>query len=307
MGIYDREYYRREGPSFLGTISERGKVCKALILINLVCFVVQLLTAGRGPENTTFGWFTDLFELNADSVLHGQVWRLLTYAFLHDPNSLLHIVFNMLFLWWFGTELEDHYGPREFLGIYLISALTGGLAFFAAHFAEMEGLRCIGASGAVTGIMVLYAFHYPTRLILLFFLIPVPVWLLVILNVGWDAWTFLHQPVGMRTTAVTVHLGGALFAFVYYKRHWRLLSIWSSLRSWQQQLFRPRLRVYREEHHREPVHVAAPPHSADVDEQLEAKLDEILQKVARSGQDSLSDSERQILMRASEIYKRRRT
>jgi hypothetical protein len=130
----------------------------------------------------------------------------------------------------------------------------------------------------------------------------------VVLYVGWDLWSFLHQPQVLRTTAVTVHLGGALFAFAYYKLQWRLLGIWSALRSWQRQLFRPRLRVYREER-REPVSVAAPPpaHTGDVDEQLEAKLDAILEKVARSGRDSLSDSERQILMRASEIYKRRRT
>jgi membrane associated rhomboid family serine protease len=302
MGIYDREYYRREGPSFLGSISEHGKICKTLIVITVACFIAQFLTGGEQ------GWFTKLFELDADRVLEGQVWRLLTYAFLHASHDLLHIVFNMLLLWWFGTALEDRYGPREFLWIYLCSAVVGGLAFFAAHFAGVEGALCIGASGAVTGVMVLYACHFPTQTVLLFFILPLPVWLLVVLYVGWDLWSFLHQPQVLRTTAVTVHLGGALFAFAYYKLQWRLLGIWSALRSWQRQLFRPRLRVYREER-REPVSVAAPPpaHTGDVDEQLEAKLDAILEKVARSGRDSLSDSERQILMRASEIYKRRRT
>jgi membrane associated rhomboid family serine protease len=306
MGIYDREYYRREGPSFLGSISEHGKVCKALILINVACFVVQLLTEPRGSEQG-LGSFTSWFDLNAELVLQGQVWRLLTYAFLHDPGGgglPWHIIFNMLCLWWFGTDVEDHYGPREFLWIYLVSALLGGVAFVLAHLAGMEGNLCIGASGAVTAIMVLCACHNPTRMIIVF-IIPVPIWLFVVLSVGWDAWRFLQHDPGTRT-AVTVHLGGALFAFVYYKRNWRVLSGWSSFRTWQRQLFRPRLRVYREEP-REPVHVAAPPTGREVDEQLEAKLDAVLEKVARFGQSSLNDSERQILMRASEVYKRRRT
>ena len=70
-------------------------------------------------------------------------------------------------------------------------------------------------------------------------------------------------------------------------------------------MFRPRLHVYRDEP-RQPVPVAAPP-SGDVDEQLEAKLDAVLEKVARTGKDSLTDNEKQILMRASEIYKKRRS
>src|SRR5208337_1717560 len=99
MGIYDREYYRREGPSFLDSFTNRGKVCKWLIIINISAFVLQLLT--RQKEIGLGGWwwksaFTDAFILNVDAVLHGQVWRLLTYAFLHDPNSIWHIVFNML-------------------------------------------------------------------------------------------------------------------------------------------------------------------------------------------------------------------
>src|SRR5712692_6678708 len=104
MGIYDRDYYRREGPSFL----DRGQVCKWLIGINVVCFIIQLVT--QRPDGIVViepGLFTNVFVLNVDKVLNGQVWRLLTYAFLHEPNIWQHIVFNMLFLWWFGSDVED--------------------------------------------------------------------------------------------------------------------------------------------------------------------------------------------------------
>src|SRR5262245_21570323 len=112
MGIYDRDYYRRDGPSFLGAITRHGMVCKWLILLNGICFVVQLLTRFRPIDSLNLwvpGPFTEALWLDVPKVLDGQVWRLLTYAFLHDTGGILHILFNMLFLWWFGSDVEDLY------------------------------------------------------------------------------------------------------------------------------------------------------------------------------------------------------
>ena len=85
MGIYDREYYRREGPSFLDSFAVQGQVCKWLLIVNIVAFVVQLLT--RTKHLDVFGhpvWlpgpFTDTLLLNTRAVLEGQVWRLLTWT-----------------------------------------------------------------------------------------------------------------------------------------------------------------------------------------------------------------------------------
>src|SRR5262249_50253653 len=114
---------------------------------------------------------------------------------------------------------------------------------------------------------------------------------------------------GVQTgSAVVVHLAGAAFGFLYYKNQWRVLNLLPNFRGWQRERARPKLRVYREEEAAAPVPVAAPSSGpADVDEQLEAKLDAVLEKVARFGQASLTDTERQILFRASEVYKRRRS
>ena len=118
-----------------------------------------------------------------------------------------------------------------------------------------------------------------------------------------DTYLFLG---GIKTgTAVTVHLAGAAFALAYYKGHWRVVNGVSWLQGLRRQVTRPRLRVYREGSP-EAVAVTTPPVS-QADEQLEAKLDAVLEKVARSGQASLTENEKQILFRASEIYKRRRT
>jgi membrane associated rhomboid family serine protease len=298
MGIYDREYYRRDGSGFLASFADRGQVCKWLILANIAVFILQVMSDR----------VTDLLLLDVNQVAHGQVWRLLTYAFLHQPPPGFpwHILINMLFLWWFGKEIEDLYGSREFLCFYLIAALLGGLAFTAWGLTAQTGLggqQCLGASGAVTAVMVLYALHFPHRVIYIWFVLPVPIWAFVVFQVAQDAFIFasgLHT-----TTAVTVHLAGAAFGYFYHKRHWRLANWWPNWSAWRR-ASRSRLRVYREDDAQTPVTVAAPP-AGDVDEHLEAKVDAVLEKVARYGQASLTDSERQILVRASEVYKRRRT
>jgi membrane associated rhomboid family serine protease len=312
MGIYDRDYYRREGHSIFGSFSDRGVICKWLIVINIVVFVLQLLTRPRaidpndaimGQEH--FGFVTDLLILDVPRVLHGEVWRLLTYAFLHDPDWVWHIVLNMLCLWWFGTDMEDLYGPREFLAFYLVSAFLGGIAYVLANVVGLSsGVLCLGASGAIMAVLVLCAFHYPTRIVYLMWLIPVQLWLLAIIVVVIDAFVFLSGQASM--TATSVHLAGAGFGFLYYKRQWRLFDLWETVASWWQRRRRPRLRVYPDDEPITPVAVPGPS-ARDVDEHLEAKVDAVLEKVSRHGQDSLTDSEREILFRASEVYKKKRT
>jgi membrane associated rhomboid family serine protease len=252
------------------------------------------------------GWFTESFDLNPVAVLHGQVWRLLTHAFLHDPSSIMHILFNMLFLWWFGSDVEDLYGPREFLAFYLTSAVFAGVIYVvSAHFWMRDATAALGASGAVMAVMVLCACHYPHRTILLFFFLPVSIWLLLIFYLAQDAYVFLMKQ--QNGTAVAAHLGGALFGWVYYQQNWRLTNLrLPQLRGWRRQLFRPRLRVYREEEVRTPVRVPAATAPVE-DEQLEAKMDAILEKISRVGKDNLTDSEKELLLRASEVFRRRRT
>src|SRR5436309_3138418 len=130
MGIQDRDYYRRGGPSFLGSLAESGLICKWLIAINVVVFLLQMATLRTG--GSLYGPFTQALDLDVSKVLHGEVWRLLTHAFLHDPLNFWHIFWNMLFLWWFGHKIEDIYGQREFLSFYLVAAIVSGLAFVAA-------------------------------------------------------------------------------------------------------------------------------------------------------------------------------
>jgi len=294
MGIYDRDYYRKDGSSFLETIIPDGRVCRWLIGLNVGVFVLQLLFSPTVQQ-----WL----QLDSEAVSRGQVWRLLTYAFVHDQRDVLHIVFNMLFLWWFGTDVEMIYGSREFLAYYLVAALLGGGAFQAWAMTQGTPAYCVGASGAVTAVLLLCACHFPQRMILVMLVIPVPIWLFAVFQVAQDVYRFAVKP--ESPVASSVHLAGAAFGFIYYKQQLRLTTWWPDFRGWRQRA-RSNLRLYRPEPEREAVSVGAAT-SGEMDEHLEAKLDAVLEKVSRDGQDSLTESERKVLLRASEIYKRKRT
>ena len=229
MGIQDRDYYRNEGPSIFDALMPTGVVCRWLIGINVAVFVMQMAALSLMPAEAdgfghgrSFGFVTDWLILDPEAVLHGQVWRLLTFAFLHSTDVIpFHLIFNMLFLWWFGSDVEQLYGRREFLAIYLCSALLGGVAYEGWAFATNHmASPCLGASGAVTTMLVQCALHYPRRIIYIFFL-PMPIWLFALLNVAQDSLGMFGVLRGSNV-AFTVHLAGAAFAVAYYKLQWSI-------------------------------------------------------------------------------------
>jgi hypothetical protein len=244
----------------------------------------------------------------------------------------------MLFLWWFGSDVEDLYGPREFLSFYLGSCFAGGLLYFFSSLAvQPNAPPCLGASGGVLAVLTLCAIHYPRRTIMLFFILPIPLWVFLIMYLAGDAYVFLNLNRMETSTAVAAHLGGALFAGAYYRLHIRLTDwlpefgnrgYWRGLwQNWWRWIFGPRLRLYADEKPGKKWKASKPrPSSAaadaiyhpeektqqavsapTADEQLEAKMDAILEKISRVGKENLTESERQLLLRASEVYRRRRT
>ncbi len=309
MGIYDRDYYRKEGPSFLDSIIPDGRVCRWLIGVNVVLYVLQLVFR---RDFVDVGPVTAWLELDTAAVTRGEVWRLLTHAFLHDPNSPWHLVVNMFFLWWFGTDVELIYGWREFLGFYLVSALLGGVGFQIWAMTQATPanptMLALGASGAVTAVLVLCACHFPQRTILFMMLVPVPIWLFVVVSISYDLFRLLNANAGIYSPVASVaHLAGAAFGFLYYKQQWRVLNWWPNFNLRWKSRARGSLRLYRPQDEKDAVPVAAATALGEMDEHLEAKLDAVLEKVSRHGKDSLTENERKILLRASEIYKRKRT
>jgi membrane associated rhomboid family serine protease len=268
--------------------------------------VVQLIARFETTFRTHTEPFTDLFSLDVSRVLQGQVWRLVTHAFLHSTTDFWHIFGNMLFLWWFGRQIEERLGSREFLTFYLTAALVAGLAFFGATLVGFHKMSsyAVGASGAVMAVLMLSALYYPAQIIYVFYIIPVPIWLVIAYLIGRDAFALLGRAeTGIGTSA---HLGGALFGFLYYRYEWRLsdwipewLTVWNTADA---QRGRARLRIYNPDE--EPAPVPPAPSRID-DEQLEAKVDAILAKVSRVGMAGLTESEKETLMRASETIRKK--
>ncbi|MCA8985196.1 MAG: rhomboid family intramembrane serine protease [Planctomycetaceae bacterium] len=290
MGIENRDYYRdeeRRARMQAGLPSVNSwPVWQRLVSITFLVFVMQLLFAG----------FTSWFSLSARDVFqHGQVWRLLTYAFLHAPQDIFHILFNMLLLYFFGRRLESMYGSREFGLFYCVSAVFAGICFLGFDLYFHDLASAIGASGAVIAVTILYALHFPHERIYLWGLIAVEMrWLAAFILII-DLHPVLLQLGGGQSldqVAHTAHLGGALFAWLYYTRALRLSrwltwpQEWRILRGGSRHT---RLKVYR----------------GDLDENLDGEVDRILAKIQEQGESSLSDAERRTLQKASERYKNR--
>lgn len=306
MGIHDRDYYRDGSGGFLDSWGRQGAV---VWLIGITCavFLAQLLTGHPGPRSSPLvAWGASI----ATPILSGEVWRLLTAVFLH--GGVWHLFVNMLVLYWAGSRMEEVYGPREFLAFYLLAGVFASGVDLTAEVGNLipPGVG-FGASGAVTAVFVLYAFHFPRQQILLFFVIPMPIWAVVVLYVVLDS--LGAAGVGRAGVGYFAHLGGALFGLIYYQTGVRFGALFRGGRGAGRRT-RPALRVVPvepEPETAEPVGAAVeraprPKPKEAVDEHLEAKLDRVLEKVSKYGQDSLTPEEREILFKASELYKKRR-
>lgn len=280
MGIYDRDYAREREPGVHARMPE-SMVVRLMIVTGMI-YLVQVV------------WppFTDWFALDADWYRQPwKVYQLLTAGFLHDPDDMWHILFNMLGLWFFGQGIEERYGSREFLIFYLVTIVAGNLLYTLAELPYGSQGGALGASGAITAIVILYAFNFPHRQALFMFFIPMPMWVLGCILVASDMFGAVARSENIGFTA---HLGGALFALAYYKLNWRL-STWLprdlSLPNFKR---KPKLRV----HH---------PLDDDEDENgIDARVDAILDKISKQGRESLTRAEKKLLEQASREYQQRR-
>jgi membrane associated rhomboid family serine protease len=235
--------------------------------------------------------------LNLDpkkTIQEGQLWRLVTCAFCHARFAVWHLVFNMLMLYWFGTRLEEMYGSREFLLFYLAAAVCSSLAYVGLALYSGSNVPAIGASGAVMGVTMVYVLYYPHEIFRLFWLVPVPLWVLLCLYVLYDLHPVLLTLAGDQVftgVAHAGHLGGLAFGFVYWRFHPRLESV-----------FGPKWRGTRRRKTaappREPVILSFPGR-----DELTERVDEILKKISEQGKESLTNEELDLLMQASAKYR----
>ena len=143
------------------------------------------------------------------------IWQLATYLFLH--GGPVHILFNMLGIWMFGVELERLWGTRQFVKYYAITGIGAGLTVLGVGLllgpsSATYRFVTIGASGALYGLLVAFAYYYPERPLLMFFLFPIPAKYFVMI-VG--AMAFLSAPNSRVSEAA--HLGGLVIGYLYLR------------------------------------------------------------------------------------------
>jgi membrane associated rhomboid family serine protease len=188
---------------------------RALILINIAVYLVELLA-----PNVMLGLFA-LWPLHSGMF---RLWQLVTYAFLHDPRFWAHIFFNMFALFMFGRGLEQFWGSRRFLGYYFVCLIAAALTQLAVEGASGEPV--LGASGAVFGVLLAFAWYFPrTRLILIPIPIPMPAWLFVTIYALLEL--FFGVTGTMSNVAHFAHLGGMLggaLCILYWRARHRFSS-----------------------------------------------------------------------------------
>lgn len=186
---------------------------RILIILNVVFYGIELAI----PE-LTIGNFA-LWPLNSppDSAPPFEVWQLITYAFLHDPNSWTHILLNMWALFIFGQDVERMLGIKRYAGLYFTSVLTAGLTQLAfSYFAALPPSYTVGASGAVFGVLLAFAVFFPKRIIVLIIPpIPLPARVFVVLYAALEL--YLGVTGTQEGVAHFAHLGGLLGALFFLR------------------------------------------------------------------------------------------
>jgi membrane associated rhomboid family serine protease len=180
----------------------RISAVKSLVAANVLVFALQ--TMSKGALDVLALWPLQPI----DGVSYFRPWQIVTYAFLHSTGNITHLLFNMLGLWMFGAEVERYVGPRRLLACYFASVVTAALSqLFVPMIFGAPPSPTIGASGGVFGLLLAYAFLFPTRKVIpLIPPIPMPAWLFATLYAGVEL--FLGVTGTLSGIAHFAHLGG---------------------------------------------------------------------------------------------------
>lgn len=214
------------GPRYLVQQKSSTSLTSWIIGLNFVVFALWILS---GESET--GFMARNFLVSWQGLTEGRVWTLFTSVFSHA--TVLHLFVNMFVLHSFGPVMEGAIGRKSFFRFYLTAGVLASLshALVSAFLLGAPSLPALGASGAISGLVLLFALMFPRERILFFGLLPAPALWAALLLVGIDLWGLLDQagggglPIGYGA-----HLGGAVTGFIYYfaviRRRFPAEEIW---------------------------------------------------------------------------------
>ena len=274
--------YQTKSFAFGGALTP---MVKRLIIANAVVFVVTLLL----DRGFVYDWFA--FQPTRIFI---RPWGVLTYMFVH--GDLMHVAMNMLMLFFFGSPLESRWGSQGFLKYYLICGL-GGVAMSYLFLPA----AVVGASAAVYGVMLAFAFNWPDSPIYVFGIFPVKAKYLLAFFFALSLLSAFDGTGG--GVAHFAHLGGLVTGFVYLKSDWRIGRRLQNLRNMPR---RRRMAIVPREldEARTEEGSAAPAQEQAEDTALYDAVDQVLDKISAEGMSSLTSAERKLL---DEMSKRHRS
>ncbi len=288
-------------------IFRSGNIIYRLIFINVIVFVVigfieVIFTLFR--LNTEFyqEFIWNNLAISSDPLtVIRKPWTLITYMFMH--SGFFHILFNMLMLYWFGKIFRDFLGDKKLLSVYLAGGFAGAVLFLIAYEtvpllnSANISAGMVGASASVVAVIVAAAVYLPNYSVFLLFFGQVKLKYLAVFLVIIDVLSLKEGNTGGHFA----HLGGAIFGFIYSRQLLRGHDIarWltdttdfiGSLFSRRFYRPRPRFKVYKNAEKTQPI--------KENQTELQAEIDKILDKIAQSGYESLTDREKNILFNAS--------
>lgn len=279
---------------------KHGNMLTKLIYVNLGVFLAVKILDGIfglfviGSENTLVEWLAVPADL---SQLLYKPWTVFTYMFLHQ--GFLHILFNLLWLFWFGKIFLEYLTGKQLLNVYLLGGISGAALYILAFnlfpaFSEVLPISiALGASAAVLAIVVATAVYVPDYTVYLMFLGQVKLKYIALVSVLLDLVLLMDGNAGGHIA----HIGGAIFGWFYITQLRKGKDISSGFgktldgfASW----FKPK----------KNLKVTYKRGETDLDYNKRKKteqkdIDKILEKIAKSGYESLTKSEKEILFRQS--------
>jgi membrane associated rhomboid family serine protease len=231
-------------------------------------------------EHGARGWFHwsggPGLLLSREAIVEGRWWTIVTAALLHA--DVMHLIFNLLGLWYFGKLVEETLGGARYVAFFLLAVVASHVPFLVAEFATGGFTSTIGVSGVVMATLVFAAFRYPGMPFTLI-VFPLALWQFAALYVAVDVFGAIS---GGGFVDHWTHLGGAAFGFVVHKFG-----------------IVPNFRMPRFARKSAPHHEPGPFRTRNVRDEI----DRLLDKIAREGISALTDEEREFLKRESGKYR----
>tara|TARA_B100000809_G_scaffold155743_1_gene153036 strand:+ start:6186 stop:7040 length:855 start_codon:yes stop_codon:yes gene_type:complete len=269
---------------------QNGNIVEKLIYINIAIFILTLLfNVFQGLYKGQINWLVDWFSLDDDyTSLLQKPWSIITYGFLHA--DFIHILMNLIVLHFIGHLFLEYFTQKQLLNFYVIGTLFGGILFLLSqnYFPLFEGKSSllVGASAGISAIFIGVTTYIPNYQLKLRFIGFVKLWYLAAFWISLD----IIGLIGDNAGGHFAHLGGSLFGFLYVNqvsnKKINLSSMFSSF-------------FKRKEKPLKTVHKSAKKKTNSVKNTnvTQKQIDAILDKISKSGYDTLTKTEKDFLFR----------